>query len=167
MSLVHRYVPSDPLDPRSVIENSLRVTPTISARNWSKLAEEFSVLQEYYTRQQPPDFITAQLLGKAVKHCEDFDDQEVSLIEICKWMAEGIKKRYRHHIYLTLVQVGFFSMHCIPSHSFMIIFFSYICRIMKMLLPKQNAVFEWRPKNILQAYMKQVSASIRFILNRS
>ncbi|XP_053991691.1 uncharacterized protein LOC128883402 isoform X2 [Hylaeus volcanicus] len=104
MSLVHRYVPSDPLDPRSVIENSLKATPTISAQCWSKLGEEFFVLQEFYTRQQPPDFMTAQMLGKAAKHCEDFDDQAVSLVEICKWMAEGIKKRYRHHMYLTLVQ---------------------------------------------------------------
>lgn len=105
IALVHRYVPADPLDPRAVLEEALRVVPPVTARTWEALSQQFLVLQEFFSRQSPPKFADAQLASKAAKHANDFEDQELPPVVGLKWIGEGLRRRQRHRTYLSMVQV--------------------------------------------------------------
>lgn len=106
IALVQRYVAPDPLDPRAIIEGGLRQLPPVSAKTWERLAAEFEAFQEYFTRQQPPDYPKAQLASKAQKYASDFDNREQPTVTLLKWLGDGLRRRQKHRTYLELVQAG-------------------------------------------------------------
>lgn len=105
ISLVQRYIPPDPLDPRAVIQDALKKVPPVSATTWEVLHHELSVLQEFFSRQDPPKYKEAQLAEKAAKYALDFENQELPPQTGLKWIGEGLRARQRHRAYLNMVQV--------------------------------------------------------------